>query len=328
MNIFDRLALEKEDDYWKTGPVYKEPKHPKSLGNLYGENPRHFLAGPNEAGAPKPIQFMNGAKAPYEQGPSKADQDKFNNAKEKSKAKQVRSQIFDLHGITESQINTDEDGVVTKKEVKTPSTIFDDEPFYSEARESARSSIAVAPTTLASQKSIFQGNTHMRELRQEEREKLKLDRENDLLTNEMVNLGILPEEERIVPIDLGKITAGIRQERAEERAVSNEVREIKAEIELIEKAIENEVITSEQGAKRLAELNEEMIKQKESLLEPSVIDEEAKKQEEELAKLFEDDGIDWANPDLTHVIKTLQEEDPSGKAIETINDFATWADTV
>ena len=64
------------------------------------------------------------------------------NREEKNQAKQVISQVFDLHGITETQINTDPEGIVTKTEVKTPSTLFDDEPFYSEARESARSSIA------------------------------------------------------------------------------------------------------------------------------------------------------------------------------------------
>ena len=64
----------------------------------------------------------------------------------KNQAKQVISKIFDLHGITESQINTDVDGTVTKVEKKTPATVFDDDnPFYSEARESARSSIATPP---------------------------------------------------------------------------------------------------------------------------------------------------------------------------------------
>ena len=33
MNIFDRLALEKDDDYWKTGPGYEVPKYPKGLAN-------------------------------------------------------------------------------------------------------------------------------------------------------------------------------------------------------------------------------------------------------------------------------------------------------
>jgi hypothetical protein len=67
------------------------------------------------------------------------------NKEEKNQAKQVRSQIFDLHGITETQINTDPDGTVTEVKKKTPSSVFDDEPFYSEARESARSSIAIPP---------------------------------------------------------------------------------------------------------------------------------------------------------------------------------------
>ena len=67
------------------------------------------------------------------------------NKEEKNQAKQVRSQIFDLHGITETQINTDPDGTVIEVKKKTPSSVFDDEPFYSEARESARSSIAIPP---------------------------------------------------------------------------------------------------------------------------------------------------------------------------------------
>ena len=64
-----------------------------------------------------------------------------------NKAKRVVSQIFDLHGITETEINTDPNGIVTEVKKKTPATVFDDDnPFYSEARESARSSIATPPS--------------------------------------------------------------------------------------------------------------------------------------------------------------------------------------
>mgnify|MGYP001139620570 FL=1 len=79
MNIFDRLALEKEDDYWKTGPGYEAPKYQSAQANLYSDNARHYLAGPNKAGAEKPIQYMNGAQASYEQGPSAEDKDTFKN---------------------------------------------------------------------------------------------------------------------------------------------------------------------------------------------------------------------------------------------------------
>jgi len=80
MNIFERLALEKEDDYWKTGPGYETPKYQSALANLYSDNPRHYLEEANKAGAKKPVQYMNGALAPYELGPSQNDQDIFNSA--------------------------------------------------------------------------------------------------------------------------------------------------------------------------------------------------------------------------------------------------------
>ena len=66
MNIFERLALEKEEDYFKTGPGYEPPKYQSAIGNLYSDNARHFKDGANKAGAKKPIQYMNGAKAPYD----------------------------------------------------------------------------------------------------------------------------------------------------------------------------------------------------------------------------------------------------------------------
>jgi hypothetical protein len=61
MNIFDRLALEKSDDYWRTGPGYEPPAHESPLTNLYSDNARKFSLGGNRAGADKPTQFMNGA---------------------------------------------------------------------------------------------------------------------------------------------------------------------------------------------------------------------------------------------------------------------------
>ena len=123
MNIFDRLALEKEDDYWKTGPGYEAPKYQSAQANLYSDNARHYLAGPNKAGAEKPIQYMNGAKAPYEQGPSAEDKDTF------KKAKFTRSQVFDGSGETLTETNLSEDGVETKVVKKTPSSLLDNESY-------------------------------------------------------------------------------------------------------------------------------------------------------------------------------------------------------
>mgnify|MGYP006970120411 CR=1 FL=1 len=123
MNIFDRLALEKEDDYWKTGPGYEAPKYQSAQANLYSDNARHYLAGPNKAGAEKPIQYMNGAKAPYEQGPSAEDKDTF------KKAKLTRSQVFDGSGETLTETNLSEDGVETKVVKKTPSSLLDNESY-------------------------------------------------------------------------------------------------------------------------------------------------------------------------------------------------------
>jgi len=79
-NVFDRMALEHSDDYFKTGEGYERPPHESSISNLYSENPEHFLAGPNRAGVKKPVQFLNNVVAPWEQGPSRADQDIFNRA--------------------------------------------------------------------------------------------------------------------------------------------------------------------------------------------------------------------------------------------------------
>ena len=87
-------------------------------------------------------QDIGGTGGPRRSQPGGGNPEK---EEKKNQAKRVVSQVFDLHGITETQINTDPEGIVTKTEVKTPSTLFDDEPFYSEARESARSSIATPP---------------------------------------------------------------------------------------------------------------------------------------------------------------------------------------
>ena len=123
MNIFDRLALEKEGDYWKTDPGYEAPKYQSAQANLYSDNARHYLAGPNKAGAEKPIQYMNGAQASYEQGPSAEDKDTF------KKAKLTRSQVFDGSGETLTETNLSEDGVETKVVKKTPSSLLDNESY-------------------------------------------------------------------------------------------------------------------------------------------------------------------------------------------------------
>jgi hypothetical protein len=382
-------------------------------------------------------QDIGGTGGPRRSQPGGGNPEK---KEKKNQAKRVVSQIFDLHGITETEINTDPDGIVTKKEKKIPSTLFDDEPFYSEARESARSSIATPPAppavtydsggdgppTRQSNRPItaevpteangtweeynklyddmfwqpddtdddsrivsrvpFQGPTNPLDPSYEEPMTVTLasgeeytypdytttysngfiaqdattwvGSEDDLAYWDPVAKKLIDEENRVI----GRVENGdgtvtytfnnsldahlqrpISDDEEEELSIAQSgVDALEAQIKAAE--LESVFISPSE----LAEMEEDLVKEKERLVNAkkavaekeanlesqaamvgefrtdSIIENEANKLEEKL-----DDK--WApdHPlDLEKVIKTLKEEDPSGKAIETLNDFATWSDTV
>jgi len=298
INIFDRLALEKDDDYWKTGPGYEVPKYPKGLANLYGPNPRHFLAGPNKVGAPKPIQYMN-AKAPYEQGPSQDSQNKFNNAKEKSKAKQVISQTFDLNGQTDVQERVDENGTKTTTTVKKSAEVIDDEQ-QQKLNESRTS------------------DWHM-----------------DQLTNEMVDLGALPGSEKVENVarfvhttnpflDLESLDGKTIEPIIEPSLTGEEVDKINKDLEKIrndkesvKKALENNLIDSKTAENELKKLEER---------EAKIYGDVTPKTDSIFNQQLDETDSDDKTKVIAKAVETIAKEDP--EKIETLNAFAEWSEKV
>ena len=294
------------------------------------------------------------------------------NREEKNQAKQVISQVFDLHGITETQINTDPEGIVTKTEVKTPSTLFDDyrneegEPFYSEARESARSSIATPPAASAETIDLAE-QERLGKIYQEQRELAGVrdfgvhfgDRPENVSPHYSMELGryLLNSEYYGTPADhwdsspINKTV--VLNPDTQEFEVQSEADPVINDSGLIWQS-DNDMYFAQDRARQdadqrdLLELKDrhpdlfvQMMNEGgfESRPDPHphagegfIENEEGEIvsiEEEELKKNLDD--IPWApdHPlDLEKVVDAIKQEDPSGKAIETLNDFATWADTV
>ena len=280
----------------------------------------------------------------------------------KNQAKQVVSKIFDLHGITESQINTDVDGTVTKVEKKTPATVFDDDnPFYSEARESARSSIATPPAPPAavptndyfssSGSPSGRGGGARRGLIERITPWLHPTEDRYMTEDEYYGTGQAsewksPKPSKEIGIDIfGNLDVSHHgYETANNRgtlAITDEER-AGAQSALIEQ-INNERML--ELSQKHPELYEQVIAGEIDM--PVITDPHegkdyttsgfdgselhAAEQAAEEAKLENKlDDIPWAKDKglVLDAIDTLKKEDPSGEAIKTINDFATWADTV
>jgi len=266
-----------------------------------------------------------------------------------NKAKRVISQVFDLHGITETEINTDPNGIVTKKEIKTPSSVFDDyrneegEPFYSEARESARSSIATPPAAafnpedppaeafgdgpndLSPHFSFIEGryltNAEFYGTPADHWESTPINKE--VVYNEETQEFEVQSEPDPVVNDTGLVWLSdndiyLAQDKIRQDYDERDLMDIRNHHPDLFVEMMNEG-GFESRPDPHPHAGEGFIENEEGEIVPDT---------SELKKNLDD--IPWAeNKGLVlDSIKTLQEEDPSGEAIKTINNFAEWADEV